>query len=60
MRAGIFLACWPWFSPGERLERSVLDRLTANAEAGIDTLICVPCGPDRPAIVRALAGARVA
>ena len=30
-------------------------RLAAYADAGVDTLVCVPCGPDRPAIVRALA-----
>lgn len=32
-------------------------RLAEYAAAGVDTLVCVPCGPDRPAIVRALAAA---
>jgi F420-dependent oxidoreductase-like protein len=32
-------------------------RLAAYADAGVDTLVCVPCGPDRPAIVSALAAA---
>ena len=34
------------------------ERLAAYEAAGVDTLVCVPCGPDRPAIVRALAAAR--
>ena len=33
------------------------DRLAAYAGAGVDTLVCVPCGPDRPRIVEALAAA---
>jgi F420-dependent oxidoreductase-like protein len=33
------------------------DRLAAYEAAGVDTLVCVPCGPDRPAIVQALADA---
>ncbi len=33
------------------------DRLAAYEGAGIDTLVCVPCGPDRPRIVEALAAA---
>jgi F420-dependent oxidoreductase-like protein len=33
------------------------DRLAAYDAAGIDTLVCVPCGPDRPRIVQALADA---
>lgn len=33
------------------------DRLAAYEDAGVDTLVCVPCGPDRPRIVAALAGA---
>ena len=33
------------------------DRLAAYDGAGIDTLVCVPCGPDRPRIVEALAAA---
>jgi alkanesulfonate monooxygenase SsuD/methylene tetrahydromethanopterin reductase-like flavin-dependent oxidoreductase (luciferase family) len=24
MRAGLFLACWPWFSPEEQIELAVL------------------------------------
>jgi F420-dependent oxidoreductase-like protein len=32
-------------------------RLAAFADAGVTTLVAVPCGPDRPAIVRALAAA---
>src|SRR4051812_5954830 len=32
-------------------------RLAAYADAGVTTLVAVPCGPDKPAIVRALAGA---
>jgi F420-dependent oxidoreductase-like protein len=35
-------------------------RLAAYADAGVTTLIGVPCGPDKPAIVRALAAATVA
>ena len=30
-------------------------RLAAYADAGVDTLVAIPCGPDREAIVRALA-----
>jgi hypothetical protein len=33
------------------------DRLAAYESAGVSTLVAVPCG-DRPAVVRALAGAR--
>jgi F420-dependent oxidoreductase-like protein len=32
-------------------------RLAAYADQGVTTLVAVPCGPDRPAIVRALAAA---
>ena len=35
-------------------------RLAAYADVGVTTLIAVPCGPDKAAIVRALAGATVA
>ena len=35
-------------------------RLAAYADAGVTTLVAVPCGPDRPAIVRALAASTVA
>jgi F420-dependent oxidoreductase-like protein len=31
------------------------DRLAAYERAGVDTLVCIPCGPDRLAIVQALA-----
>jgi F420-dependent oxidoreductase-like protein len=34
-------------------------RLRAFEDAGVDTLVAVPCGPDRPAVVRALAAATV-
>ena len=33
------------------------DRLAAYEAAGVDTLVCVPCGPDRPRIVETLAAA---
>jgi F420-dependent oxidoreductase-like protein len=33
------------------------DRMAAYERAGVDTLVCIPCGPDRPAIVDALAAA---
>ena len=33
------------------------DRLAAYEAAGVDTLVAVPCGPDRTGIVRALAAA---
>ena len=33
------------------------DRLAAFAEVGVDTLVAVPCGSDRPRVVRALAEA---
>jgi len=33
------------------------DRLAAYADVGVRSLLAVPCGPDRPAIVRALAAA---
>ena len=33
------------------------DRLAAFERAGVDTLVAVPCGADRPAVVRALAAA---
>ncbi len=36
------------------------DRLAAYERAGVDTLVCVPCGPDRPRIVETLAAATVA
>ena len=36
------------------------DRLAAYADVGVTTLVAVPCGPDKPAIVRALAAATVA
>ena len=32
-------------------------RLAAFADAGVTTLVAVPCGPDRPAFVRSLAAA---
>lgn len=32
-------------------------RLAAYADAGVTTIVAVPCGPDRPGIVRALAAA---
>ncbi|MEA2171733.1 MAG: hypothetical protein QOF76_5033 [Solirubrobacteraceae bacterium] len=32
-------------------------RLAAFSDAGVDTLVGVPCGPDKPAIVRALGAA---
>ena len=35
------------------------DRLAAYADVGVRSLLAVPCGPDRPAIVRALAAATV-
>jgi F420-dependent oxidoreductase-like protein len=35
------------------------ERLAAYEDAGVTTLVAVPCGTDRPAIVRALAGATV-
>jgi F420-dependent oxidoreductase-like protein len=35
------------------------DRLARFAEIGVTTFAAVPCGPDRPAIVRALAAATV-
>jgi F420-dependent oxidoreductase-like protein len=34
-------------------------RLAAYADAGVTTFVGVPCGPDKPAIVRALAAATV-
>ncbi len=33
------------------------DRLAAYDAAGVDTLVCVPCGPDRPRIVETLSDA---
>jgi F420-dependent oxidoreductase-like protein len=42
------LACTPADLPA---------RLAAYERAGVDTMIAVPCGPDRPAVVRALAAA---
>jgi hypothetical protein len=36
------------------------DRLAAYERVGVDTLVCVPCGPDRPLIVETLAAATVA
>jgi hypothetical protein len=50
MRAGVFVAYWPWFSPSEQVELAV----PAGDRAG-----AVPCGDDRPAVVRALAAATV-
>jgi F420-dependent oxidoreductase-like protein len=35
------------------------DRLAAYEGAGVDTLVCIPCGPDRPLIVDTLAAATV-
>jgi alkanesulfonate monooxygenase SsuD/methylene tetrahydromethanopterin reductase-like flavin-dependent oxidoreductase (luciferase family) len=35
----------------------VADRLAAFAAVGVDTLVAVPCGSDRPRVVRALAEA---
>jgi F420-dependent oxidoreductase-like protein len=51
--------------PDELVDRMALictpsgldDRLAAYEAAGADTLVCIPCGPDRPAIVHALAAA---
>jgi hypothetical protein len=35
------------------------ERLALYERAGVDTLVAVPCGEDRPGVVRALAAATV-
>jgi hypothetical protein len=47
MRAGIFLAYWPWFSAEEQVELAVL-----ADELGLDSV-----SSDRPRVVRMLAEA---